>query len=115
MVQCASIYGVVTPKFELYENSSRITPPDYVFAKAGLIGSSKYYAKKHLGEYRFNTISFGGVYNNHEEEFVTSYGKYTYSKGMLRAEQVTSGISYLISKDNGITGLNLIVDDGFSL
>jgi len=115
LVQCASIYGFFTPRFEIYEGNDRITPPDYIFIKAGLIATTKYYAKKYFGLIRINTISFGGVFNNHENSFVENYGKHTYSKKMMSSAQVVKGILYLISDGNGVTGSNLIVDDGFTL
>jgi nucleoside-diphosphate-sugar epimerase len=115
LIQCASIYGFFTPRFEIYEGNDRITPPDYIFIKAGLIATTKYYAKKYFGLFRVNTISFGGVFNNHENSFVENYGKHTYSKQMMNSAQVVKGILYLISDDNGVTGSNLIVDDGFTL
>lgn len=113
LIQCASIYGCSLPRFEIYNKSERRTPPDYVFTKAGLIQLNKYYAKLYLKRYRLNTVSFGGVYNNHEDEFVKHYGVFTGSSGMLEAIDVVKSIEYIMK--NKHTGTNLVVDDGFTL
>lgn len=114
LIQCASMYGVTLPREEIYNQGNRRTPPDYIFTKAGMIQLSKYYAKIYLKRYRINTISFGGVYNNHERLFEDAYGAFTHSGKMLQLEQVVDSIFHLLT-NRAFTGYNLILDDGFSL
>ena len=61
-----------------------------------------------------NTVSFGGVYNNHEEIFQNNYGQFTFSGKMLEVSNVTDAICHLIEND-AYTGVNVLLDDGFSL
>ena len=45
IVNISSIYGVVAPKFEIYENTKMTTPVEYAAIKSGLIHLTKYMAK----------------------------------------------------------------------
>ena len=114
LIQCASMYGVTLPRPEIYKQGDRRTPADYIFTKAGLIQLSKYYAKIYKRRFRINTISFGGVYNNHEDAFQKSYGQFTFSGKMLDVSRVTDAICHLVEND-AYTGVNVLLDDGFSL
>lgn len=114
LIHCASMYGVTLPRPEIYEQGNRRTPPDYIFTKAGLIQLSKYFAKIYKKRFRINSISFGGVHNNHEDIFQKSYGQFTFSGKMLDVSKVTDAICHLIEND-AYTGVNILLDDGFSL
>ena len=116
VVSSSSIYSKFIPRDDIYKNNNRKTPSDYVASKSAIIYLSKYFAKKYNKNIYFNTISFGGVFNNHEDQFVKNYGKYTSSGKMLDVNQVVNSIIYLSEgKKNGLNGTNLVVDDGFTL
>ena len=116
VISAGSIYSINMPRKEIYKNSLRTTPVDYISSKSSIIYMSKYFAKNYSNKIYFNTISFGGVFNKHENEFVRAYGKFTKSKSMLKVNEVIESIKFLLnSKKNKINGINLIVDDGFTL
>lgn len=116
VLSAASIYSLFMPRNEIYLNSRLITPVDYIAVKSSLIYMTKYFAKNYSKNIYFNTISFGGVYNNHEETFNDTYGKYTKSGSMLNIQDLIKSIIFLArSQELKINGENLIVDDGFTL
>ncbi|MDB4124769.1 SDR family oxidoreductase [Schleiferiaceae bacterium] len=118
VINVSSVYGVISPRFEIYEGVDFTNPVDYSAIKAGLIHLTKYFARYAKGKkIRFNCISPGGVYDNHSEQFVNSYSQYTSNIGMILSEDLLGSIEFLISnkKSRAVNGLNLIVDDGFSL
>ena len=76
IVNIASIYGFMAPRFELYENASFTSPVEYSAIKGGLLSLTKYLAS-YLGEHdiRVNAISPGGVHDNQPESFSRSIQK----------------------------------------
>ena len=71
IVNIASIYGVVTPKFAIYNETEMTSPVEYAAIKAGLIHLTKYMAKYLKGKnIRVNTISPGGILNNQPKQFL---------------------------------------------
>ena len=49
IINISSIYGVIAPKFEIYNNTSMTTPVEYTAIKSGLIHLTKYMAKYFKG------------------------------------------------------------------
>lgn len=117
VVNISSIYGVVPPRFEIYENTDMTMPVEYAAIKSAVNHLTKYFANYYKGEnIRFNTLSLGGILASQPESFLTQYRKYSMNKGMLDPEDVTGALCFLLSKDAVyINGQNLIVDDGWSL
>jgi NAD(P)-dependent dehydrogenase (short-subunit alcohol dehydrogenase family) len=117
IINMSSIYGVVPPKFDIYENASFSMPVEYAAIKSALIHLTKYFAKYYAkSNIRFNCISPGGIYNNHDAQFVDAYAKYALNKGMLDKEDITGTLLFLLSDySKNINGQNIIVDDGWSL
>lgn len=117
IINIASIYGVVAPKFEIYKNTEMTTPVEYAAIKAGLIHLTKYMAKYFKGlNIRVNTISPGGIFADQPEEFLNAYHRECLNKGMLDQSDLTGTLIYLLSDmSKYVNGQNLIIDDGFSL
>lgn len=117
IINISSIYGVIPPKFELYDNTSMTMPVEYAAIKSGLIHLSKYMAKYFKGKnIRVNTISLGGLEDGQPESFLKAYKKFCLNKGMLDAKDITGTLLFLLSdKSEYLNGQNLIVDDGFTL
>jgi NAD(P)-dependent dehydrogenase (short-subunit alcohol dehydrogenase family) len=113
----ASIYGVIAPRFELYEGTAMTVPVEYGAIKAGLIHLTRYYAKYYAKDgVRFNCISPGGVKDTQPEQFINRYEKFCGTKGMVGADDVAGVAAFLVSDyARCITGQNIIVDDGFVL
>lgn len=118
LVNLSSIYGSIAPRFDLYAGTAMTMPVEYAAIKAGLEHMTRYvnaYMKSRSSAFRANCVSPGGILAGQDEQFLTRYGDYCLSKGMLDAQDITGAIVFLLS-DNArhIVGQNLIVDDGFS-
>lgn len=117
VINLSSIYGVVSPRFEIYEGTKMTTPIEYAAVKSGLILMTKYCAKYFKGkEIRFNCITPGGILDNQAQSFLEKYKSYCLSKGMLDKNDLCGALLFLLSDmSKYINGQNIIVDDGFSL
>ena len=117
IINIASIYGVIAPKFEVYNETSMTVPVEYAAIKAGLIHLTQYMAKYFKGmNIRVNTISPGGVLDDQSEVFLKNYRDQCMEKGMLEAEDLTGTLIYLLSDmSKYVNGQNIIVDDGLVL
>ncbi len=117
IINISSIYGVVAPKFEVYNGTNMTMPVEYAAIKSGLIHLTKYMAKYFKGmNIRVNTLSPGGIFDNQNEVFLKNYKKECLNKGMLDKSDLTGTLIYLLSDmSKFVNGQNLIVDDGFTL
>lgn len=117
IVNISSIYGVVAPKFEVYENTTMIMPVEYAAIKSGLIHLTKYMAKYFKGmNIKVNALSPGGILNNQPEAFLEKYKEQCLNKGMLDNSDLKGTLIYLLSDmSKYVNGQNIVVDDGFSL
>ena len=117
IVNISSIYGVVAPRFEIYNDTSMTTPVEYAAIKSGLIHLTKYMAKYFKGmNIRVNTISPGGIFNHQPKSFLNRYQERCLNKGMLDADDLAGTLIYLLSDmSTFVNGQNIIVDDGFTL
>lgn len=117
IINMASIYGVVPPRFEVYAGTSMENPPEYAAIKSGIIHLTKYMAKYFKGKnIRVNAISPGGLLDGQPESFLASYQKFCASKGMLDPADIQGALLFLLSDlSTYVNGQNLVVDDGFSL
>jgi NAD(P)-dependent dehydrogenase (short-subunit alcohol dehydrogenase family) len=117
IVNMASVYGVISPRFEVYGSSEMTMPVEYAAIKAGVIHLTRYIAKYYRGaNIRVNAISPGGILNDQPEAFVNNYNQHGLTKGMLEARDITGTLVFLLSdRSSFVNGQNLIVDDGFTL
>ncbi|MDK2083868.1 oxidoreductase [Aliarcobacter butzleri] len=117
IVNISSIYGIVAPKFEVYENTDMSMPVEYAAIKSGLIHLTKYMAKYFKGmNIKVNTLSPGGILNNQPEAFLEKYKEQCLNKGMLHNSDLKGTLVYLLSDmSKYVNGQNIVIDDGFSL
>lgn len=117
IINISSIYGVIAPRFEIYENTAMTMPVEYAAIKSALIHLSKYMAKYYKGKnIRVNSISLGGLYDNQPTSFLESYKAFCMNKGMLDKSDINGTLVYLLSDlSQFVNGQNIIVDDGFTL
>jgi NAD(P)-dependent dehydrogenase (short-subunit alcohol dehydrogenase family) len=117
IVNLASIYGTLAPRFSVYEGTPITMPVEYSAIKAGVIQLTRYFAQYYKAHgVRCNCLSPGGVLDGQAEAFVQAYSRFAGRKGMLDAGDLAGALVFLLSDDSAfVTGQNLVVDDGFSL
>ena len=117
IINLASIYGVVAPRFQIYDNTPMTMAVEYAAIKSGLIHLTKYMAKYFKGKHiRVNTISLGGIEDRQPEPFLKAYKELCLNKGMLDAKDVSGTVVFLLSElSEYVNGQNIVVDDGFTL
>jgi NAD(P)-dependent dehydrogenase (short-subunit alcohol dehydrogenase family) len=117
IINVSSIYGVIAPKFEIYENTLMTMPVEYAAIKSAIIHLTKYMAKYFKGmNIRVNTLSPGGILDKQPEAFLEAYRKQCTNKGMLDKSDMRGTLIYLLSDLSAyLNGQNIVVDDGFSL
>ncbi len=117
IINMASVYGCIAPRFDIYKGTSMTNPLEYAAIKSGIIHSTHYLAQYLKGKgIRVNCLSPGGILDRQPEPFLRAYREYCNDKGMLDPEDVCGTLVFLLSDASKyMTGQNLIVDDGFTL
>ena len=117
IINIASVYGVIAPKFEIYANTTMTMPVEYAAIKSGVIHLTAYMAKLFKGQQiRVNCISPGGILDQQPRSFLDAYKANSLNKGMLDASDLTGTLVFLLSENSQyINGQNIVVDDGFVL
>jgi NAD(P)-dependent dehydrogenase (short-subunit alcohol dehydrogenase family) len=117
IINISSIYGVIAPKFEIYDNTEMTTPVEYAAIKSGMLHLTKYMAKYFKGKnIRVNAISPGGILDGQPREFLSEYKRQCSTKGMLDPKDLNGVLIFLLSDMSSyINGQNIVVDDGFCL
>ena len=121
IVNISSMYGIVSPDFNVYEGIEQYTnPAHYGAAKAGIIQLTKYFAS-YLGpdNIQVNCISPGPFPSLQIQDdspiFIERLSKKTMLKRIGKPEDIAGAIILLSSNASDfITGHNLIVDGGWT-
>jgi len=117
IINIASVYGVIAPKFEIYANTPMTMPVEYAAIKSGVIHLTAYMAKLFKNQQiRVNCISPGGILDQQPPSFLNAYKANSLNKGMLDASDLAGTLVFLLSENSQyINGQNIVVDDGFVL
>lgn len=117
IINMSSIYGVIAPRFDVYQDTPMTMPVEYAAIKAGVVHLTKYFAQYLKRQnIRVNAISPGGILDRQPTAFLDKYRDYCGSKGMLDNDDVVGTLLFLLSDSSRyLTGQNIVVDDGFSL
>jgi NAD(P)-dependent dehydrogenase (short-subunit alcohol dehydrogenase family) len=117
IVNISSIYGVVAPDQRVYEGLPFNSPPVYSASKAGVLGLTRYLAA-YWGSagIRVNSITPGGVFQDHEDPFLSKYTSRVPMGRMAGEGDLAGAMLYLASDAAGyVTGHNLVVDGGLTV
>jgi len=117
IINIASVYGCIAPKFEIYDNTKMTMPVEYAAIKSAILHLTRYMAKRLKGyNIRVNAISPGGILDDQPETFLKANGHNCSSTGMLSPDDLCGTLLFLLSEESRyINGQNMIVDDGFTL
>lgn len=120
IINVSSMYGVVAPQFEIYDDfPAYLNPPHYGAAKAGVIQLTKYYAS-YLGKdnIQVNAVTPGPFPSESVQQakgFVDELKAKTSLNRIGKPEDLAGAFVFLASDtSNFITGQNIVVDGGWT-
>ncbi|MBS1495136.1 MAG: SDR family oxidoreductase [Bacteroidetes bacterium] len=120
IINVSSMYGVIAPDFQVYDESpAYLNPPHYGAAKAGLLQLTRYYAS-YLGKenIRVNSVTPGPFPSKEVQKdkvFVDKLANKTHLKRIGEPEDIAGAFVFLASDAAAfITGQNIVVDGGWT-
>jgi len=121
IVNVASVYGILSPRQDIYEFRRRsgetfFKPVAYSVSKSAVLNLTRYLATYWAGKgVRVNTLTLHGVFNNQPKPFLDAYCPNVPMGRMAEAEEMIGPIIFLVSDASSyMTGANLVVDGGWS-
>lgn len=120
ILNISSDLGIIAPDQRIYrkegvsEEGQMVKPVTYSVTKHALLGLTKYLATYWAKEgVRVNAVCPGGVYNNHDEEFLKKLTNLIPMGRMATQDEYKGIILFLISDASSyMTGSTVIIDGG---
>jgi NAD(P)-dependent dehydrogenase (short-subunit alcohol dehydrogenase family) len=116
IITIASILGLVSPDPQLYPDGMDWFRPNYFYAKAGVVGFTRFiavaYADRNI---RANCISPGGIEMDPPRKGAEGFIARTPMKRLGTPEDMKGAVVFLASDASSfVTGHNLVVDGGYT-
>ena len=120
IINISSIYGQVSPDQRIYrkkdDSTGFVKPISYCVSKAAIPNLTRYlaayWADKNV---RVNSLTFGGVFNNQDPEFVEKYSSRVPLGRMAKRHEYNGAILFLASDASSyMTGSNVVIDGGYT-
>lgn len=121
IVNISSTYGVGSPCQDIYQyrrdrGETFFKPVAYSVSKSALMNLTRYlstyWAEKGV---RVNTLTFGGVFNDQDSEFLEEYHKRVPMRRMADDHEYNGAVVYLMSQESSyMTGSNMVIDGGWT-
>lgn len=122
IILTSSIYGVIAQDMNVYKQTNIVDNIAYTLVKSAINNFVKNAAARY-GEFKINVNSIcpGGIYSSKDKNFKNKNFKKNYLskvplKRFAKPEDLVGAYSFLASKKSSyITGVNLLVDGGYTL
>jgi NAD(P)-dependent dehydrogenase (short-subunit alcohol dehydrogenase family) len=118
IINISSIYGRISPDQRIYRKGGKqefLKPIAYCVSKACIPQVSRYFAT-YFKNVRVNTLTFGGVFNNQDIEFVNKYSaKVPLGRMANRSEYCLAVLSLASDSMSYMTGADVVIDGGYTV
>ena len=113
IINFSSIYGVVSPRTDMYLSGEKFI--GYSVSKAAVIQMTRHLAIHASPQFRVNCVLPGGIYAGQPKDFVEKYSSNTPMGRMMKPNEITGIVEYLLSdKSSYCTGGTYTVDGGWT-